>query len=101
METNPKKENELLISPAVWMALRYYPAGFTLADWVLLAALILIPVCLVLCFLFSGDKIRTLAYYERRNCIRHEQTYEEIFIPALGKKQLTKVNRCVEYEVFE
>ena len=101
METNPKKENEIAVSPDVWMALRYYPSCPSRVEWIVFAVFMLMPVCFGLCFLFSGEKIRTAAYYERMNCIRYEQTYEEIFIPALGKKQLTKVNRCVEYEVFE
>lgn len=101
METNPKKENEITVSPAVWMALRYFPASPSWVEWILFTVIMLIPVVWGLCFLFSTDVMRPASYYERMNCIRYEQTYEEIFIPALGKKQLTKVNRCVEYEVFE
>lgn len=101
METNSKNKNEIAVSPSVRMALRSCQSGFLLVDGVVLALLILITVCFGLCFLFSNEKMRTALYYERINCIKYEQTYEEIFIPALGKKQLTKVNRCVEYEVFE
>lgn len=101
METNQKNKNEIAISPSVWMALRSYQSGFLLVDWVFLAVLIFIPVCFAICLLCSNEKMRTAAYYERMNCIKYEQTYEERFIPAFGKKQLTKVNRCVEYEVFE
>lgn len=101
IKKNNSNKKDVEISPAVLMGVRCYKFGDRWDTFIFYAGLVFILVCFVCAFVVAKDYKKTLTGYERINCLKYEQTYEEIFIPALGKKQLTKVNRCVEYEVFE
>lgn len=86
---------------SVLMAVRRYQFGDLLGTFIFYAGLVFILFCFVFGLVSAKDYKNPLTGYERINCLKYEQVYEEIFIPALGEKKLTKVNRCVEYEVFE
>ena len=100
-ENNSDKKN-VKISPAVLLGVRYYQFGGDKWDtFIFYTGLVFVLVGIVFAFLCAEDYKNPLTDYEKINCLKYEQVYEEIFIPAFGRKQLTKVNRCVEYEVFE